>query len=122
VTILERTAVSGDALAKLVVDLLRAEPVAEAFVLSTRNRVPLGSPVSLCELGFCCRIRSRGWDHLRMGKPSPAAYRISGHNGCWGMAQTTGQQAETRRQIGGYRATVAATSGCQARRALWPPA
>ena len=60
VTILERTAVSGDALAKLLVELVRAEPVAEAFVLSTCNRVPLGSSVSLCDLGFCCRIRSRG--------------------------------------------------------------
>jgi glutamyl-tRNA reductase len=39
VATLERAAVSGDTLAKLLVDLARAEAVAETFVISTCNRV-----------------------------------------------------------------------------------
>jgi glutamyl-tRNA reductase len=58
VAALERAAVSGDALAKLLVDLARAEPVAEAFVVSTCNRVEVYADVdrfhaavtAICEL------------------------------------------------------------------------
>jgi glutamyl-tRNA reductase len=37
--VLERAAVSGVTLAKLLVDLPRAEPVSETFVTSTCNRI-----------------------------------------------------------------------------------
>ena len=39
VTILERAAIGGDTLTKLLADLAQAEPLAEAFVVSTCNRV-----------------------------------------------------------------------------------
>ena len=55
---LERAAVSGDTLAKLLVDLMRAEPVAETFVISTCNRLEVYADVdrfhagvtAICEL------------------------------------------------------------------------
>jgi glutamyl-tRNA reductase len=58
VATLERAAVSGDTLAKLLVDLARAEPVAEAFVISTCNRIEVYADVdrfhagvtAICEL------------------------------------------------------------------------
>ena len=58
VATLERAAVSGDTLAKLLVDLTRAEPVAEAFVISTCNRIEAYADVdrfhagvtAICEL------------------------------------------------------------------------
>jgi glutamyl-tRNA reductase len=58
VAILERAAVSADTLAKLLVDLTRAEPVAEAFVISTCNRIEVYADVdrfhagvtAICEL------------------------------------------------------------------------
>lgn len=45
VSLLERVAVSGDALAKLLQDMAGAEPVAEAMLLSTCNRVELYADV-----------------------------------------------------------------------------
>jgi glutamyl-tRNA reductase len=39
VATLERAAVHGDTLAKLLRDVVQAEPVAESFVVSTCNRV-----------------------------------------------------------------------------------
>ena len=58
VATLERAAVSGDTLAKLLVDLTRAEPVAETFVISTCNRLEVYTDVdrfhagvtAICEL------------------------------------------------------------------------
>jgi len=58
VATLERAAVSGDALAKLIQDLAQAEPVAETFVVSTCNRVEVYADVdrfhagvtAICEL------------------------------------------------------------------------
>ncbi len=58
VATLERAAVSGDTLAKLLRDLVQAEPVAEAFVVSTCNRVEVyadvdrfhGGVTAICEL------------------------------------------------------------------------
>jgi glutamyl-tRNA reductase len=58
VATLERAAVSGDTLIKLLRDLVQAEPVAEAFVVSTCNRVEVyadvdrfhGGVTSICEL------------------------------------------------------------------------
>ena len=58
VATLERAAVSGDTLAKLLVDLARAEPVAETFVISTCNRLEVYADVdrfhagvtAICEL------------------------------------------------------------------------
>jgi glutamyl-tRNA reductase len=58
VATLERAAVSGDTLAKLLRDLVHAEPVAEAFVVSTCNRVEVyaevdrfhGGVTDICEL------------------------------------------------------------------------
>ena len=51
VAIMERAAVSGDTLAKLLVDLARAEPVAEAFVISTCNRVEVYADVDRFHAG-----------------------------------------------------------------------
>ena len=58
VAILEQAAVSGDTLAKLLCDVALAEPVAEAFVVSTCNRVEVyadvdrfhGGVTAICEL------------------------------------------------------------------------
>jgi glutamyl-tRNA reductase len=58
VTILERAAVSGDSLGKLLRDVAQAEPVAEVFVVSTCNRVEVYADVdrfhaavtAICEL------------------------------------------------------------------------
>jgi glutamyl-tRNA reductase len=58
VATLERASISGDALAKLISDLARAEPVAETFVISTCNRVEVYADVdrfhaavtAICEL------------------------------------------------------------------------
>ena len=58
VTILEQAAVSGDTLAKLLRDVALAESVAEAFVVSTCNRVEVyaevgrfhGGVTAICEL------------------------------------------------------------------------
>jgi glutamyl-tRNA reductase len=58
VVILERAAVSGDSLGKLLRDVAQAEPVAEVFVVSTCNRVEVYADVdrfhaavtAICEL------------------------------------------------------------------------
>ncbi len=58
VATLERAALSGDPLTKLLRDLVQAEPVAEAFVVSTCNRVEVyadvdrfhGGVTAICEL------------------------------------------------------------------------
>ena len=58
VATLERAAVSGDTLTKLLRDVVQAEPVAEAFVVSTCNRVEVyadvdrfhGGVTAICEL------------------------------------------------------------------------
>jgi glutamyl-tRNA reductase len=58
VATLERAAVSGDTLTKLLRDVVQAEPVAEAFVVSTCNRVEVYADVdrfhagvtAICEL------------------------------------------------------------------------
>jgi glutamyl-tRNA reductase len=58
VAILERAAVSGDSLGKLLRDVVQAEPVAEVFVVSTCNRVEVYADVdrfhaavtAICEL------------------------------------------------------------------------
>jgi glutamyl-tRNA reductase len=58
VAVLERAAVSGDTLTKLLRDVVHAEPVAEAFVVSTCNRVEVYAEVdrfhaavtAICEL------------------------------------------------------------------------
>jgi glutamyl-tRNA reductase len=58
VAILERAAVSGDSLGKLLRDVAQAEPVAEVFVVSTCNRVEVYADVdrfhaavtAICEL------------------------------------------------------------------------
>jgi glutamyl-tRNA reductase len=58
VAVLERAAVSGDTLTKLLRDVVQAEPVAEAFVVSTCNRVEVYAEVdrfhagvtAICEL------------------------------------------------------------------------
>jgi glutamyl-tRNA reductase len=50
-TTLERAAVSGDTLAKLLLDLARAEPVAETFVISTCNRVEVYADVDRFHTG-----------------------------------------------------------------------
>jgi glutamyl-tRNA reductase len=51
VAVLERAAVSGDALAKLLRDVALAEPVAEAFVISTCNRVEVYADVDRFHAG-----------------------------------------------------------------------
>ncbi|MBV9207133.1 MAG: glutamyl-tRNA reductase [Actinobacteria bacterium] len=51
VATLERAAVSGDTLAKLLHDVAQAEPVAEAFVVSTCNRVEVYADVDRFHAG-----------------------------------------------------------------------
>jgi glutamyl-tRNA reductase len=61
VAILEQAAVSGDALAKLVSDVALAEPVAEAFVVSTCNRVEVYADVDRFHAGVTaiCELLAR---------------------------------------------------------------
>jgi glutamyl-tRNA reductase len=58
---LEIAAVSGDELAKLVYDVARAEPVAEAFVVSTCNRVEVYADVDRFHAGVTviCELLGR---------------------------------------------------------------
>ena len=48
---MERAAVSGDTLIKLLRDVVQAEPVAEAFVVSTCNRVEVYADVERFHAG-----------------------------------------------------------------------
>jgi glutamyl-tRNA reductase len=61
VATLERAAVSGDTLTKLLSDLARAEPVAEAFVISTCNRVEVYADVDRFHAGVTtvCELLAR---------------------------------------------------------------
>jgi glutamyl-tRNA reductase len=61
---LERVSVSGDALAKLISDLARAEPVAEVFVISTCNRVEVYADVDRFHAGVTaiCDLLARHCD------------------------------------------------------------
>jgi glutamyl-tRNA reductase len=61
VATLELAAVSGDELAKLVHDVARAEPVAEAFVVSTCNRVEVYADVDRFHAGVTviCELLGR---------------------------------------------------------------
>ena len=64
VATLERAAVSGDALTKLLHDVLQAEPVAEAFVVSTCNRVEVYADVDRFHAGVTaiCELLARHCD------------------------------------------------------------
>ena len=68
VATLERAAVSGDTLTKLLRDLVQAEPVAEAFVISTCNRVEVYADVDRFHAGVTaiCELLAR-----HAGVPSP---------------------------------------------------
>ena len=68
VATLERAAVSGDTLTKLLRDLVQAEPVAEAFVVSTCNRVEVYADVDRFHAGVTaiCELLAR-----HCGVPSP---------------------------------------------------
>jgi glutamyl-tRNA reductase len=59
--VLERAAISGDPLAKLLSDLARAEPVAEVFVVSTCNRVEVYADVDRFHAGVAaiCELLAR---------------------------------------------------------------
>jgi glutamyl-tRNA reductase len=61
VAILERAAVSGDTLGKLLRDLAQAEPVAEVFVVSTCNRVEVYADVDRFHAGVTviCELLAR---------------------------------------------------------------
>ncbi len=61
VAVLERAAVSGDTLAKLLRDVVQAEPVAEAFVVSTCNRVEVYADVDRFHAGVTaiCELLAR---------------------------------------------------------------
>jgi glutamyl-tRNA reductase len=61
VTTLERAAVSGDTLAKLLRDLMHAEPVAEVFVVSTCHRVEIYADVDRFHAGVTaiCELLAR---------------------------------------------------------------
>jgi glutamyl-tRNA reductase len=61
VATLERAAVSGDTLTKLLRDLVQAEPVAEAFVVSTCNRVEVYADVDRFHAGVTaiCELLAR---------------------------------------------------------------
>jgi glutamyl-tRNA reductase len=65
---LERAAISGDTLTKLLRDLVQAEPVAEAFVISTCNRVEVYADVDRFHAGVTviCELLAR-----HGGVPSP---------------------------------------------------
>jgi glutamyl-tRNA reductase len=66
VAVLERAAVSGDALAKLLHDVAAAEPVAATFVVSTCNRVEVYADVDKFHPGVSaiCELLAR---HSAMG-------------------------------------------------------
>jgi glutamyl-tRNA reductase len=61
VAILERVAVTGDTLAKLLSDVTLAEPVAETFVVSTCNRVEIYADVDRFHAGVTaiCELLAR---------------------------------------------------------------
>ena len=61
VATLERAAVSGDTLVKLLRDVVQAEPVAEAFVVSTCNRVEVYADVDRFHAGVTaiCELLAR---------------------------------------------------------------
>ena len=61
VAVLERAAVSGDTLGKLLRDVVQAEPVAEAFVVSTCNRVEVYADVDRFHAGVTaiCELLAR---------------------------------------------------------------
>ena len=61
VAILERVAVSGDTLSKLLHDVAQAEPVAEVFVVSTCNRVEVYADVDRFHAGVTaiCELLAR---------------------------------------------------------------
>ena len=61
VATLERAAVSGDTLTKLLRDVVQAEPVAEAFVVSTCNRVEVYAEVDRFHAGVTaiCELLAR---------------------------------------------------------------
>ena len=61
VATLERAAVSGDTLTKLLRDVMQAEPVAEAFVVSTCNRVEVYADVERFHAGVTaiCELLAR---------------------------------------------------------------
>jgi glutamyl-tRNA reductase len=61
VAVLERAAGSGDTLTKLLRDLVQAEPVAEAFVVSTCNRVEVYAEVDRFHAGVTaiCELLAR---------------------------------------------------------------
>jgi glutamyl-tRNA reductase len=61
VAVLERAAVSGDTVAKLLRDVVQAEPVAEAFVVSTCNRVEVYADVDRFHAGVTaiCELLAR---------------------------------------------------------------
>jgi glutamyl-tRNA reductase len=61
VATLERAAVSGDTLVKLICDLSHAEPVAEVFVISTCNRVEVYADVDRFHAGMTaiCELLAR---------------------------------------------------------------
>jgi glutamyl-tRNA reductase len=61
VAVLERAAVSGDTLIKLLRDVVQAEPVAEAFVVSTCNRVEVYAEVDRFHAGVTtiCELLAR---------------------------------------------------------------
>jgi glutamyl-tRNA reductase len=61
VTLLERAALSGDTLTKLLRDVFQAEPVAEVFVVSTCNRVEVYADVDRFHAGVTaiCELLAR---------------------------------------------------------------
>ena len=61
VALLERAAVSGDTLAKLLVDLAHADSVAETFVISTCNRVEVYADIDRFDAGVTaiCELIAR---------------------------------------------------------------
>jgi glutamyl-tRNA reductase len=61
VAVLERAAVGGDTLTKLLRDVVQAEPVAEAFVVSTCNRVEVYADVDRFHAGVTaiCELLAR---------------------------------------------------------------
>jgi glutamyl-tRNA reductase len=75
VTTLERAAVSGDTLAKLLRDLMHAEPVAEVFVVSTCHRVEIYADVDRFHAGVTviCELLARHCG-ISTGELTPCLY------------------------------------------------
>src|SRR6266568_3243356 len=117
VAALERAAVSGDTLTKLLRDVVQAEPVAEAFVVSTCNRVEVYADVDRFHAGVTaiCELLAvaTGLDSMVVGEDQilgqvRSAVKLATEHGTAGrvlselgrLALRTGKRARAETGIG----------------------